>query len=112
MQREVEQLAGDLAASPIHHVLGDRVAWRRIILRAIEGSEPHRATLRGLEPEFADRARALFAAAVAVRESTRPRRECVAACGLGASGAARITDADLVHRDTMLAAAASCECPR
>lgn len=110
MEGLAEQLAGDLASA--HPLLGDRVTWRRIVLRAIDGSDAHRVILRGVREDLACRAAALFFAPRLVRGSVRPRQDCAAACGLGARTATRVSDGGLVHQDTMLASAAACECPR
>jgi hypothetical protein len=48
------------ALAVVHHLLGDVVAWRRIIDRALEGSANHRAALRGVREDLALRAATLI----------------------------------------------------
>jgi hypothetical protein len=76
LERCVDLLARDLAAPGVHDLLNDRVGWRRVIWRAVDGSENHRAILAGLEPPFASRARELIARAeyLRIRTARTPSR--------------------------------------
>jgi hypothetical protein len=59
----IELLARDLATPGVHDRLNDFTGWRRVIWRAIDGSENHRALLRGVRDDLANRAALLISGA-------------------------------------------------